>query len=431
MTFWEGEIKELDKLYESFKGHLPDIVKELEQLIRTEDPNVVMLYSRRCLEVIVTDLCESELQRPRKTEPLKGILDKLNSEEKVPAHIITSMQSLNSMATYGAHPKDFDPEQVKPVLNNLAIIIKWYLKYKDFKIVSKAGTEEKEQKIIDQIDQPVVKTDKPVRKRNKTLVYLGIALGIVVVIFILFSIIRVVIAFFSAQKADLTYSKYFINPAATYFTDSRDNQNYTIVKIGNQEWMGENLIATKYNDGTPIKQVKDNAKWEKNFYDSTKIPAYCWYDNKKSVYGGKYGALYNWYAVNTGKLCPIGWHVPSDAEWDTLELFLDPGIDTAYMRQHIAGIKMKEEGNSHWTILDTQYGTNESGFTALPGGNRNCYGPFFDVGTQAGWWSSTEYEHSDKDAWSREIRESDGSNNLLDFHNYKNFGFSVRCVKDE
>jgi hypothetical protein len=61
MAFWEGEIKELDKLYESFKGHLPDIVKELEQFIRTEDPNVVMLYSRRCLEVIVTDLCESEL----------------------------------------------------------------------------------------------------------------------------------------------------------------------------------------------------------------------------------------------------------------------------------------------------------------------------------------------------------------------------------
>jgi len=64
-----------------------------------------MLYSRRCLEVIVTDLCETELQRPRKTEPLKGIIDKLNSEEKVPGHIITSMLSLNSMATYGAHPR--------------------------------------------------------------------------------------------------------------------------------------------------------------------------------------------------------------------------------------------------------------------------------------------------------------------------------------
>jgi tetratricopeptide (TPR) repeat protein len=147
MTIWAGEIKELDKLFESFKGQLPDIVKELEQLIRTEDANVVMLYSRRCLEVIVTDLCECELNRPRKTEPLKGIIDKLHSEEKVPSHIITSMHSLNSMSTYGTHPKDFDPEQVKPVLNNLAIIIKWYLKYKDFKIVSKINTEKEEKQI--------------------------------------------------------------------------------------------------------------------------------------------------------------------------------------------------------------------------------------------------------------------------------------------
>jgi TolB-like protein/Flp pilus assembly protein TadD len=142
MTIWEGEIKELDKLYESFKGFLPDIVKELEQLIKTRDPNVVMLYSRRCLEVIVTDLCECELKRPRKTEPLKGIIDKLNSEEKIPSHIISSMLSLNSMSVYGTHPKDFDPEQVKPVLNNLAIIIRWYIKYKDFKIVNKTSGEE-------------------------------------------------------------------------------------------------------------------------------------------------------------------------------------------------------------------------------------------------------------------------------------------------
>ena len=90
-----------------------------------------MLYSRRCLEVIITDLCEYELKRPRKTEPLKGIIDKLNKEEKVPSHIITSMHGLNELSTYGTHPKDFDPEQVKPVLENLNIIIKWYLKYKE------------------------------------------------------------------------------------------------------------------------------------------------------------------------------------------------------------------------------------------------------------------------------------------------------------
>jgi TolB-like protein len=163
MTIWSGEIKELDKLYESFRGYLPEIVKELEQLIKTEDPNVVMLYSRRCLEVIITDLCETELKRPRKTEPLKGIIDKLNSEEKVPSHIIASMLSLNSMANYGAHPKDFDPEQVKPVLNNLAIIIRWYLKFKDYKIISKT-TEETDKSVRIQNDDQSNVPGKPKRK---------------------------------------------------------------------------------------------------------------------------------------------------------------------------------------------------------------------------------------------------------------------------
>jgi len=134
MTIWSSEIKDLEILNESIVGKLPLLEKELEQLIKTQDANVAMLYSRRCLEVIVTDLCEFELKRPRKTEPMKGIIDKLNSEEKVPSHIITSMIGLNSLSTYGAHPKDFDPEQVKPALNNLTIVIKWYLKYRESRI---------------------------------------------------------------------------------------------------------------------------------------------------------------------------------------------------------------------------------------------------------------------------------------------------------
>ena len=141
MAIWTSEIKELEKLYESLKGQFPELEKELEQLIRTEDANVILLYSRRCLEVIITDLCECELKRPRKTEPLKGIIDKLNKEEKVPSHIITSMHGLNDLSTYGTHPKDFDPEQVKPVLVNLDIIIKWYIKYKDFQIINEQKQE--------------------------------------------------------------------------------------------------------------------------------------------------------------------------------------------------------------------------------------------------------------------------------------------------
>jgi formylglycine-generating enzyme required for sulfatase activity/dienelactone hydrolase len=141
MAIWSAEIKELERLCASFKGQLPELEKELEQLIKFDDPNVILLYSRRCLEVILTNLCECELKRPRGTEPLKGIIDKLHKEHKVPDHIATSMHGLNDLSTYGTHPKDFDPEQVKPVLINLDIIIKWYLKYKGFQVVVKPEQE--------------------------------------------------------------------------------------------------------------------------------------------------------------------------------------------------------------------------------------------------------------------------------------------------
>lgn len=134
MQIWSSEIKDIEKLKESFKGQFSELEKELGHLIITDDSNVIMLYSRRCMEVIITDLCECELKRPRKTEPLKGIIDKLSKENTVPSHIITSMESLNSLSTYGTHPKDYEPEQVRPVLIFLATILKWYLKYKNLKI---------------------------------------------------------------------------------------------------------------------------------------------------------------------------------------------------------------------------------------------------------------------------------------------------------
>jgi TolB-like protein/Tfp pilus assembly protein PilF len=145
MAIWAAEIKDLEKLYESLKGQFPDLQKELERLVKADDENMILLYSRRCLEVIITDLCECELKRPRKTEPLKGIIDKLHKEGKVPAHIITSMHGLNELSTYGAHPKDFDPEQIKPVLINLDIIIKWYLKYRVSRAIKEETEEEKPQ----------------------------------------------------------------------------------------------------------------------------------------------------------------------------------------------------------------------------------------------------------------------------------------------
>jgi TolB-like protein len=129
MTIWSAEIKDLEKFFDSFKDRHPSITRELGKLIKADDENMVLVYSRRCLEVIITDLSERELKRDRGTEPLKGIIDKLNRGKKVPHNIIISMQNLNSLSTLGAHPKDFDTRQVKPVLLDLTTILDWYLQY--------------------------------------------------------------------------------------------------------------------------------------------------------------------------------------------------------------------------------------------------------------------------------------------------------------
>jgi len=162
MAIWSAEIKELEKLYESLKGQLPEMEKELERLLKAYDENMILLYSRRCLEVIITELCECELKRPRKTEPLQGIIDKLNKEGKVPSYIIASMHSLNSLSTFGTHPKDFDPEQIKPVLVNLDIIIKWYLKYKQIVTIQIPQAEEEK---VQQREQPLEEIIRDERKK--------------------------------------------------------------------------------------------------------------------------------------------------------------------------------------------------------------------------------------------------------------------------
>src|SRR4030043_61664 len=184
MQIWSAEIKEIETLYTSIKGKFPELEKELEQLIETKDANVVMLYSRRCLEIIVTYLCESELKRPRKTEPLKGIIDKLYREEKVPAHIITSMHGLNDLSTYGAHPKDFDPRQVKPVLNNLTTIIEWYLKYKAEKV-----EPVRKEKIVEHTDERSVDIIDPVNMHKSRKNPFIIVSGILIIAIILYIII--------------------------------------------------------------------------------------------------------------------------------------------------------------------------------------------------------------------------------------------------
>ena len=207
------------------------------------------------------------------------------------------------------------------------------------------------------------------------------------------------------------------NPDLAYGTVTDIDSNvYKTIEIGTQTWMAENLKVTTYNDGTPILLVADLLTW----HNLTTEPAYCWYFFNESKYKKVYGALYNWYAVNTGKLCPTGWHVPTDVEWVTLIDYL--GVETAES-------KLKETGITHWKYNDhnTIATTNESGFTALPGGwftNNDFY--WMESGSY--YWSSSDYNSSRADMLRLpDVRET----NNVRWGNYdKILGFSVRCIKD-
>lgn len=191
-----------------------------------------------------------------------------------------------------------------------------------------------------------------------------------------------------------------------------DGNVYKTVKIGNQWWMAENLKTTKYHDGTPIPLVTDSIVWS-----SLTSPGYCWYNNDSGAYKNTYGALYNWYAVSTGKLAPSGWHVPTDAEWKILTDFLGG--------EKVAGGKMKEKGKAHWTPPN-KGATNRSGFTALPGGVRSHKGGFSLITNAAHFWSS--FSDVPTSAWGRILFYF--NDDVFRTHNARTYGFSVRFVKD-
>jgi uncharacterized protein (TIGR02145 family) len=192
-----------------------------------------------------------------------------------------------------------------------------------------------------------------------------------------------------------------------------DGNIYHTATIGSQTWMVENLKTTKYRNGDLIGTTTPGS------LDISIIngPRYQWsYDNKESNINA-YGRLYTWYAVSDSRgICPIGWHVSTDADWSSLMTFL--GGET------VAFSKLKESGSSHWIKYDT--GTNELGFGALPGGLRNGSGSFVDIGYRGNWWTSTEV--STYDAWYRFMDYS--FNNVNRQVNLKRNGMSVRCIKN-
>jgi uncharacterized protein (TIGR02145 family) len=157
-----------------------------------------------------------------------------------------------------------------------------------------------------------------------------------------------------------------------------DGNVYRIIMTESGVWMAENLNTFKFNDGTPIEIVYDNTKWE-----SIKTPARGFFKNTVE-YAQTYGAIYNWYAVNTGKLCPKGWHVPTEAEWNDL---MDYAGGSQASGDNPA--KLKEAGTKHWKAPN-EGATNEIFFTALPAGEISYFGTDNEPGTSTNWWTSTE-----------------------------------------
>lgn len=216
-----------------------------------------------------------------------------------------------------------------------------------------------------------------------------------------------------------------------------DGNVYQTVKIGTQTWLAENLKVSKYRNGDPIPTGLTNGEW-----GNTTSGAYSVYNDKDSN-NTKYGKLYNWYtSVDPRGLCPIGWHVPTDVEWSTLEIYLenngynyDGSVDTdqdRYTNNKIGkalatstGWKSSSDqgnvGNSDYPLYQ-----NKSGFSGLPGGNRDNNGNYTYISGGGIWWSSTL--NSAEDALSRGLFYYLGNSARYTF--YKQFGLSVRCIRD-
>jgi uncharacterized protein (TIGR02145 family) len=195
-----------------------------------------------------------------------------------------------------------------------------------------------------------------------------------------------------------------------------DGNVYKTVVIGTQTWMEENLRTSKLNDGTPVPNVPDGTQWA-----GLTTPGYCWYGNNESENKKPFGALYNWYAVNSGKLAPEGWHVPTQEEWTILINYLGG--------EEKAGGMMKEVGLDYWNSPNSE-ATNLSGFSARAGGGRYGFcGGSHEIMDRGYWWTATS---DDQDyAYYHFLDTQTGAiDNTTDILNYKIFGFSVRCIKD-
>jgi len=189
-----------------------------------------------------------------------------------------------------------------------------------------------------------------------------------------------------------------------------DGNYYSTVTIGNQVWMAENLKTSKYRSSIAITDKTNITTWGTSTTEALS-------DYATPTNSTTYGKLYNWYAVsNPNNLAPVGWHIPTDADWTSLSDFLG-GLN-------VAGDKLKETGNSHWATANTT-ATNETGFTALPGGSRSTDNTIYDIGNVGYWWSITEGTTT-SNAWYRSFSNQNGTISRGYFS--KSGGMSVRCL---
>ncbi|MFY0690209.1 MAG: cadherin domain-containing protein [Cyclobacteriaceae bacterium] len=234
----------------------------------------------------------------------------------------------------------------------------------------------------------------------------------------------------TSEIRDLYYEGGYSPPAEIAVSDA-DGNDYSGVVIGTQVWMGENMATTKYNDGTTIPKVTDNTAWS-----NLTTPGYAWYDNDSATNAPTYGTLYNWYAVETGELCPTGWHVPSDTEWTTLEDYLiangynyDGTTSGNKLAKSISTSAGWSASGVEGTIGNSDFPAkqNASSFGAVPGGFRWGDGTFTGLGSNTLWSTSTESSSSNN--WGRYMQNNQ---TYVDrSSNDKNIGMSIRCIRDQ
>jgi len=204
-----------------------------------------------------------------------------------------------------------------------------------------------------------------------------------------------------------------------------DGNIYQTVKIGEQWWMSENLKVTKYRNGETIPNILGKTQWSNHY-----TAAYCSYENDDYNHS-IYGKLYNWYAVDDSRgLAPDGWHIPNDEEWKQLEMFLGMSqldAEKQGYRGKYEGGKLKEIGTSLWEIPNTG-ATNETGFSALPGGCRDIDGNFFFKNQKSYFWMSIEWFSGDEYWNNSELSYNSSGIGRSEYSGQG--GFSVRCVKD-